>query len=54
LVGFPTGYHARVYYKDFRSPPPGARFSSEWGFMEPFSNYTAGEWQEHTHKDVIE
>jgi hypothetical protein len=52
--GSAIGYHARVYYRDFRPPPPGARFSSEWGFMEAFSNYTAGEWQEYAYKDVVE
>jgi hypothetical protein len=25
------GYHARVYYEDFQTPPPGARFDQEWG-----------------------
>ena len=52
--GSPIGYQARVYYENFAPPPPGANFSSEWGFAEAFSNYTAGEWREYTHKDVID
>jgi hypothetical protein len=51
--GSPIGYHARVYYADFGSAPAGAHFSSEWGFMEAFSNYTEGDWREYTHKDVV-
>ena len=27
------GYHANVYYEELKSPPPGARFSQEWGLM---------------------
>jgi predicted nucleotide-binding protein len=47
------GYHSRVYYKDFQSPPSGARFSQEWGFIhaDPF-NFTMGDWKEYTHDDV--
>ena len=47
------GYHSRVYYKDFKTPPPGARFSSEWGFMDAFSNQTVGEWVELTYDDAV-
>lgn len=32
------GYHARVYYRDFTSPPPGDMFSQEWGLN------SGGEW----------
>jgi predicted nucleotide-binding protein len=47
------GYHSRVYYKDFQSPPPGARFSQEWGFIQAdWFNSTSGEWAEHTDDDV--
>ncbi len=42
------GYHARIYYKDLQSPPPGAHFSPEWG-MEDSSPIvaTTGEWIEY-------
>ena len=52
--GSPLGYHSRVYYADFAPPPPGANFSSEWGFMEAFSNYTEGDWREYTHEAVVD
>lgn len=47
------GHHSRVYYKDFQTPPPGARFSQEWGFIkaDPF-NFTMGDWSEYAHDDV--
>ena len=48
------GYHSRVYYTDFAPPPPGARFSSEWGFMPAFGNSTQGDWREYRHEDVID
>lgn len=41
------GYHSRIYYRDFHSPPPGARFSQEWGFMDAISNDTRGDWTEY-------
>jgi hypothetical protein len=42
------GYHSRVYYKDLRPVPPGARFSKEWGFMDThFFKETVGEWAEY-------
>jgi len=47
------GYHSRVYYADFAPPPPGARFSSEWGFNQAFSNATRGDWREYRYEDVI-
>jgi len=50
--GSPLGYHSRVYYADFAEPPPGAHFSSEWGFSEAFSNPTLGEWREYRYGDV--
>ena len=52
--GSPIGYHARVYYVDFAPPPAGAHFSSEWGFSEALSNYTAGDWREYTYRDVVD
>ena len=36
------GYHSRVYYKNLQPPPPGAHFSSEWGWGE-----VRGEWEEY-------
>lgn len=51
--GSALGYHARVYYGDFDAVPPGAGFSSEWGFQDAFSNYTRGDWREYAHKDVV-
>jgi predicted nucleotide-binding protein len=46
------GYHARVYYKDFMPPPPGARFSGEWGFFPASIGGTTGEWREYRQEDV--
>jgi predicted nucleotide-binding protein len=46
------GYHSRVYYKDFAPTPPGAHFSSEWGFQETFSGDTVGDWAEYTFDGV--
>lgn len=47
------GYHSRVYYANFKTPPPGAVFSQEWGFMDSFSSGTRGEWREYRFDDVI-
>jgi hypothetical protein len=42
------GYHARVYYKDFQVPPPGAHFSQEWGLMGTLSGIgSRGDWKEY-------
>jgi hypothetical protein len=38
------GYQSRVYYQGLEPPPPGAHFSSEWGFKERFTVGTRGEW----------
>ena len=27
------GYHSKIYYADFQSPPPGAVFNQEWGLQ---------------------
>jgi predicted nucleotide-binding protein len=40
------GYQSRVYYADFAPPPPGAHFSSEWGFQDRISNESTGDWCE--------
>lgn len=47
----PLGYHSRIYYRGFISPPPGARFSQEWGF----SSYgdTRGDWAEFNFDGVV-
>lgn len=46
------GYHANVYYKDLQPPPPGAYFSSEWGFYNALVGRTTGEWSEHNPNEV--
>lgn len=39
------GYQSRVYYDGLTPPPPGANFSSEWGFQELYSiPGTRGNW----------
>ena len=49
------GYHSLVYYKDFKPPQAGARFSREWGLMESWPiEATIGDWREYSHDDVIE
>ena len=40
------GYHARVYYADFAPPPPGARWSQEWGSNAISRQRSQGEWLE--------
>lgn len=47
------GYHSRVYYEDFQTPPPGATFSREWGFAEIYSMETRGDWKEYNFDDVV-
>ena len=51
--GSSLGYHSLVYYANLEPPPPGARFSSEWGFSGRFQG-TTGDWQEHSHDVVVE
>ncbi|MBW7874738.1 MAG: nucleotide-binding protein [Candidatus Cloacimonetes bacterium] len=49
------GYHSRVYYADLAEPPPGARFSQEWGFGDGlYHRDTFGDWKEYRFDDVIE
>src|SRR5882672_3932962 len=38
------GYQSRVYYEGLKPPPPGANFSSEWGFTEMYTTGTRGNW----------
>lgn len=46
------GYQANVYYKGFRTPPPGAMFSREWGFQGVFLG-TTGDWHPYSEQEVI-
>lgn len=48
------GYHSRVYYEGFQSPPPGAAFSQEWGFKDAFSMGSRGDWREYKFDDVVQ
>jgi predicted nucleotide-binding protein len=43
------GYHSRVYYEGFASPPPRANFSQEWGLTGMGS---PGAWREYKYDDV--
>lgn len=47
------GYHSRVYYRDFNTPPSGAIFSAEWGLMDSFSMGSVGDWVEYQYDAVI-
>jgi Predicted nucleotide-binding protein containing TIR-like domain len=40
------GYQSHVYYEGLKPPPPGAHFSSEWGFKALYSMGTTGDWEE--------
>jgi predicted nucleotide-binding protein len=44
------GYHSRVYYEGFSTPPPGTNFSQEWGFQHP-EGYR-GRFREYKYADV--
>lgn len=48
------GYHSRVYYAGFSSPPPGAHFSQEWGLMDNYMSSlgSRGDWREYDPEDV--
>ncbi|MCF6244101.1 MAG: nucleotide-binding protein [Sulfurovum sp.] len=48
------GYHSKVYYEGFQSPPPGAVFSQEWGFMNVYSMGSSGDWREYKFDDVVQ
>ncbi|VVH62605.1 hypothetical protein BSPWISOX_1554 [uncultured Gammaproteobacteria bacterium] len=48
------GYHSRVYYENFETPPTGAVFSQEWGLEELISSMgTKGVWNEQLFDDVV-
>ncbi len=51
--GSPLGYHARVYYADFKAPPAGAHWSSEWGRYPDLLGSSTGEWREYTPDAVV-
>jgi predicted nucleotide-binding protein len=48
------GYHSRVYYANFASPPPGANFSQEWGIQDKTysSMGSRGDWRQYDPIDV--
>ncbi len=51
--GSSFGFHARVYYAGLTPPPPGAHFSSEWGFEGVFQG-TTGDWREFVHDEIVD
>ena len=47
------GYHSRVYYEDYQTPPPGAHFSQEWGLMDTLGSLgSVGHWREYPFDEV--
>jgi len=44
------GYHSRVYYQEFGTPPAGVNFSQEWGLRHPEGS--RGGWREYRYDDV--
>ncbi|HEV2512582.1 TIR domain-containing protein [Bosea sp. (in: a-proteobacteria)] len=48
------GYHARVYYAEFRPPPQGARFSQQSGLRDNYFSETVGDWREYDAKVVTD
>lgn len=48
------GYQSRVYYRDFKTPPPGAHFSMVWGMSSRYNNETKGDWVEYLFEGVTE
>lgn len=47
------GYHARIYYQDLQSPPPGAHFSPEWGMQDSWPiKATTGNWIEYNPDEI--
>ena len=47
------GYHSRIYYANFETPPHKARFSQEWGLATTFAG-TRGDWREYPAEEVKE
>lgn len=51
--GSALGYHARIYYRDLKPPPPGHHFSPEWGMQDSWPiGTTTGDWVEHDPDDI--
>lgn len=51
--GSALGYHARIYYRDLKPPPPGHHFSPEWGMQDSWPiGATTGDWVEHDPDDI--
>ena len=48
------GYHANVYYKDFRPPPAGVHFSGEHGTGGTYFAAADPNWVEHTGQGVFD
>ncbi len=47
------GYHAYIYYKDFKTPPSGAHFSIEWGLeRNMYVPGTVGDWVDYEFETV--
>ena len=47
------GYHANVYHRDLRPPPPGTHFSPEWGIGNTaFVQGSTGDWVEYNPDQV--
>jgi predicted nucleotide-binding protein len=52
--GSNIGYHSRIYYTSFETPPPGIHFSSEWGRMGGGLQGTTGQWAEYQRDAVTD
>lgn len=51
--GSALGYHARIYYRDLKPPPPGHHFSPEWGMQNSWPiGATTGDWIEYDPDDI--
>lgn len=48
------GYHSRIYYSNFETPPPGEYFDAMWGFQSSYNNKTSGKWAEFEFDGVVE
>jgi hypothetical protein len=49
-----VGYHANVYYKDFKAPPAGEYFDIENGTGGTYYSGLDPNWVEHTGQDVFD
>ena len=50
------GYHTRVYYENFVTPPAGAHFSAEWGLYSDYGMVgltSHGDWVEYEFDGVV-